>query len=71
VSCDTEEPLLFASITAAHRGPARGLASSEPAIGARRVSLACALGQLLPVQRAPVAPLPEGVGFRIERPPRG
>jgi hypothetical protein len=71
VSCDTEEPLLFASIAPAHRGPARGLASPEAAIEGRRVSLARPLGQLLPAQRARIEPLPEGVGFRIERPPRG
>jgi hypothetical protein len=70
-SCDAEERLLDASIGPSHRVPVRGLVGAEPAIAPWRPGVRPAPGQLLPVQRACLAPLPEGVGYRVERPPRG
>jgi hypothetical protein len=71
VSCDTEERLLDASIGPAHRLRIRALVGTESAIAAPRPDVLRPLGQRLPVQRAPVARLPQGVGVRVERPPRG
>jgi hypothetical protein len=73
VSCDSdmEERLLDASVGPAHRVPGRGPASAEPALASWRVHLPSPSGQLVPVPSARVAPPPEGVGFRVERPPRG
>jgi len=71
VSCDTEERLLDASIGPPHRLRGRALAGTELAIAALRPDALRPLAQRLPVQCAPIAPLPEGVGLRVERPPRG
>jgi len=71
VACDTEERLFDASIAPAHRAPSRGPVAAEPAIAPWRLRLPRPVGQLVAVQRATATPPPEGVGFRVERPPRG
>ena len=71
VACEGEERDLDASIGAGHGAPVRTLVAPEPAVAPMRALLAVPAGDLLPVQLAGEAPPSQGVGFRVERPPRG
>jgi len=71
VACEGEERDLDASIGVEHRVPVRTLVAPEPAVAPLRALLAVPAGDLLPVQLAGEAPPSQGVGFRVERPPRG
>jgi hypothetical protein len=71
VSCDGEERDLDASIAVGHGAPVRTLVAPEPAVAPMRALMARPIGDLLPVQPVVAAPPPAGVGFRVERPPRG
>jgi hypothetical protein len=69
VACDGEERDVDASIGVGHRVVVRTLVAPEPAVAPTRVLVARPVSNVLPAQ-PPGAPLAEGVGLRIERPPR-
>ena len=71
VSCESEErDLVDASIGVGHRVLVRTLVAPEPAVAPTRAPLARPISALLPVQPPGATRIAEGVGFRVERPPR-
>jgi hypothetical protein len=69
-SCDTDDRFADGSIGPGRRLPARSLAAPEPAVAPQRAILAPPSSHVLRLRPAPAVHLPEGIGLRVERPPR-
>jgi hypothetical protein len=69
--CDGEDRILDASVAPTQRTPIRATTGAEPAVTPRALGLAPPAGDILPAPLVHAVLLPEGVGFRLERPPRG
>jgi hypothetical protein len=69
--CDGDDRILDASVAPTQRTPVRATTGGEPVVAPRALRLAPPTGDILPAPYVHAAPLPDGVGIRVERPPRG
>ena len=69
-ACDGDEPLYDATIAPAHRGPSRAATAVDPGVTAASLRMAPAAPRSTGTISSSRSVPPDGVGLRVERPPR-